>query len=331
MIQAWTVLLDSIRMLRASKIFAIALAISLLLALVFVSIRIGQSSFSIFFGLLEFEFDLSLLGDEGGKMVYIYIFQNTFIDWWLAWFAILLALISTCQIFPRFMESGSIEIPLSKPISRQRLFFLKYLTGHLFVFLQTGVFCGIVFIGLRYRLGFWNFSIFWAIPVISFAFGILYSVCVFMGVKTRSTLFSLLLTLVFWAFTLIPQWIEEILYQTTKIYPALGTSIDWKTGQLKDSADPVPSWLQRWTEIQHEVNVYIPKTRECTKSLIRLIQLEDPSRSDVTSSQARFPSSAQITKQLSERYTWAEIYLSAAVFQILLCAWSMRIFCRRDY
>jgi hypothetical protein len=117
---------------------------------------------------------------------------------WLSWAANILALISTAGIFPDFLASGSIELTLSKPIGRFRLFLTKYLTGLLFVAIQVSLFtlASFVVIGLRGKV--WDAQLFWAIPLVIAFFSYLYSFGVVIALLTRSTMGAFLITLLLW-------------------------------------------------------------------------------------------------------------------------------------
>ena len=60
---------------------------------------------------------------------YKQMFVSAGIGFWLSWLATNLALISTAGVFPRLSESGMIDMFVSKPISRLRLFVTEYLAG----------------------------------------------------------------------------------------------------------------------------------------------------------------------------------------------------------
>ncbi|GAG24227.1 unnamed protein product, partial [marine sediment metagenome] len=121
------------------------------------------------------------------------------IGFWLSWLATILALISTAGIFPAFIASGSIDLVVSRPIGRTRLFLTQYAAGLLFVALQISVFCLASFLVIGLRGGAWEPGIFLAIPLVLCFFSYLFSVCVLLGVMWRSTVAALLLTILFWA------------------------------------------------------------------------------------------------------------------------------------
>src|SRR4029077_12078354 len=96
---------------------------------------------------------------------YKLMFNTLGVGIWLSWIATVLALISTAGIFPDMLTGGSIDLYLSKPISRLRLFFTKYLSALLFVGLQVGLFTLASFLVLGIRGGTWLWGLFLAIPI----------------------------------------------------------------------------------------------------------------------------------------------------------------------
>jgi len=118
---------------------------------------------------------------------------------------LILALVSTAPIIPDFVSSGAIELSLAKPIGRLRLFLTKYLAGLLFVVLQVSIFSLGGFFVLGVRSGSWIPSIFLAIPIVTIFFSYLFTVCTFIGLITRSTITSLLITLLFWSLLFLLQ------------------------------------------------------------------------------------------------------------------------------
>lgn len=132
------------------------------------------------------------------RSLYLGIYSKVLVKIWLAWGATILALISTCSIFPEFVSEGTIELSLSKPITRIRLFMMKYLVSMLFVMLQVSIFCFGIFLCVGLLIGEWNWMIFIAIPIVTLFYSYLFSVTVFTGMITKSGIAALLVTGVFW-------------------------------------------------------------------------------------------------------------------------------------
>ena len=130
---------------------------------------------------------------------YKFLFRYVIIEYWLTWGMLILAIISTAGIFPDFLSGGSIELFISKPISRLRLFFTKYLCGMLFVLLQVTIFAIVAFVVVGVRGTMWEPRLFLAIPIVLCMFSYLYALSILFGVLSRSTVASLLLTILIWA------------------------------------------------------------------------------------------------------------------------------------
>ncbi len=192
------ILVDSYRELIAKKLFWFVLAISLLIVLSFGSIGFNDRGISIGYGLHTFEFELLRQGSPYVVPFMDMVFASGIVGLWLGWGAIILALVSTAEIFPNFLSAGSIDLVLSKPVRRTTVFFTKYLGGLLFVLLQVAIFCVGTLLVMRWRVGEWRWGVLLAIPVIVLIFSYLYSVMVLFNVLTRSTLPSLVLTILAW-------------------------------------------------------------------------------------------------------------------------------------
>ena len=204
-------LLDAYRQLSAAKLFWLTLGLSALVVLLFGSIGFNDEGMSLFFGLTQIESELVNAGSPWARGLYIGIYSSFLVTIWLGWIATILALISTCTIFPEFVRGGSIELSLSKPISRLHLFFMKYAVSLSFVVLQVLLFCGGIFLCVGLRIGEWNWGIFYAIPIITVFYSYLFSVCALVGMVTRSGITALLITGLFWMGLFSTQTAEAIL------------------------------------------------------------------------------------------------------------------------
>lgn len=183
---------DAYRELNAKRMFWVVLILSgvVVLAFAVVGVRDGKVTFLW----MESPIPVPFTPAEFYKM----LFSAFGISVWLAFAATILAIISTASLFPDFVSGGSIDLYLSKPIGRPRLFFTKYLSGLLFVGLQVLVFCVASFLVLGLRGGEWEPGIFLAVPLVVCFFSYLYAVSVLFGVLTRSTIAAVLLTILVW-------------------------------------------------------------------------------------------------------------------------------------
>ena len=197
--QTAALLVDAYRQLNASALFWVALILSGLVVAALATIGIDADGINVL--------GLGLLDAPTSNMVppatfYKALFTTVgvtlpFIAWLTVW-GVVLALISTASIFPDLVAGGSIDLYLSKPIGRLRLFLTKYVTGLLFVALQVLVFCvgGFLMIGLRG--GEWAPGVFLAVPLVLLFFSYLYAVSVLVGVWTGSALAAVLVTALVW-------------------------------------------------------------------------------------------------------------------------------------
>lgn len=188
--QTFAILLDAYRELNARKMFWISMILSGLFIGAFALVGADEGKITF----LTFEWPMPM-----ARTFYkVYLLKLVLVTIWLTWAAVILALISTTSIFPDFIASGSIDLYLSRPIGRFRLFLTKYVAALLFVILQATIFSVCAYFVVGTRAGEWKPSLFLAIPLITVFYSYLYSFCVLMGMWTRSSIAALLLTIVFW-------------------------------------------------------------------------------------------------------------------------------------
>jgi ABC-type transport system involved in multi-copper enzyme maturation permease subunit len=127
--------------------------------------------------------------------------------WWIedqlvnglgAWVAILVSVILTAFFIPNMLRKGTVDLLLVKPIHRTTLLIYKYLGGLIFILLNTAMAIGSVWLVLGLRSGIWATGFLLTILVVTFFFGILYSLSTLFGVLTRSPIVAILLTCGLW-------------------------------------------------------------------------------------------------------------------------------------
>ncbi len=207
-IQTWALLVDAYRELNAKKLFWITMLLNLGAVALFAALGISERGPTF----LHWTFDNDLMNT---RLVSKELFYKTqFVSWgipvWLSWVATILALVSTAGLIPELISGGVIETVLSKPIGRVRLLLTKYLCGLLFVTAQVFVFSLGCFLVLGIRGGSFVPELFVAVPIVVLFFSYLFSVCVLIGLVTRSTIAALLLTVVFWFAVFIVNLGDEI-------------------------------------------------------------------------------------------------------------------------
>jgi ABC-type transport system involved in multi-copper enzyme maturation permease subunit len=312
-IQTWALFIDAYRELSAKKLFWVTLVLSGLVVVAFGIVGINDKGLT----LLWWEFPLPLLNSKtiAPAMFYKFVFAEFGVPVWLAWVAGVLALISTASIIPDFIAGGAVELTLSKPIGRARLFLTKFLTGLLFVTLQVGLFTGACFLVIGIRGGSWEWGLWLAVPIVLLMFSYLFSVSVLVGLLTRSTIAALLLTLLFWFVVWLVNATDAVMImQRESAVLTLETAertlakreenvrnmiskqptenssqtptpdadtvaqhplVVYARGQAQEARDSVDTWKQ-WATLVYRIKTVFPKTSETIALLDRsLLSIED--------------------------------------------------------
>jgi ABC-type transport system involved in multi-copper enzyme maturation permease subunit len=189
--QTLALFLDAYRELNSKKLFWITLLLSGLCIGAFALVGVSDRGLT----LLSLEFEVPM-----PRFFYNWVFSFFIIGIWLSWGAVLLALVSTGGMFPDLIAGGAVDLYLSKPISRLRLFLTKYVTGLVFVLLQSAVFAAVAYLVLGLRGRHWMPSLWLLVPLVVCLFSYLFSICVLLGVVTRSAIAAILVTVLIWLF-----------------------------------------------------------------------------------------------------------------------------------
>lgn len=337
--QMLAILWESYRMLKARVLFWVVLGISVLVALIFASIGINEDGYSVLFGLWSVESEMINSSSDYAELFYLVIFTNVIVKWWLGYLAIALALISCCSVFPEFLSAGSVDVAVSKPLSRTRLFLIKYLGTLIFVFLQVALFCLIVFVALGCRLGEWNWSVFWAVPILVFVFSMIYCVGVLCAVWTRSTLLSLLAMIILWGAALLVQWTESSLYGLSYSAEDAGAKINYQTGEVteSDGGDDFEG-LKKAHRVTKTVAWVLPKTREVTLMINQKIKTGSSEQSLSGMSLLAFLDQGMMSdfqggahQKSANRHSFFYVIGSSALFEFVILSLACWKFSRKDY
>ena len=123
-----------------------------------------------------------------------------FFDWVAGWFGILLAITATAFFVPRLLEKGAADLYFHRPVSRSALFLSRYLAGLLFTAITAAVLVLGVFLGLVVSSGHVDPGVLLAAPTLVYVFAIIFPFTMLVGVVTRSTVASILLSGLFFVF-----------------------------------------------------------------------------------------------------------------------------------
>jgi ABC-type transport system involved in multi-copper enzyme maturation permease subunit len=343
MSQTLAILHDAYRELNAKAMFWVVLGLSVLVIAGFALFGANAQGMTFLAMQLHTPFD--------GVLFYRYFIFSVFVvGWWLSFGAMILALISTASIFPDFIATGSIDLYMSRPISRLRLFLTKYLASLLFVALQVTLFVTASFIVLGWRGHYWRPQIFLAIPLFICFFSYLYAFCVLIGVLTRSTVAAILLTVLFWVVIFgIGKTEEFLLGQRFQMQQQVRRASEDQRAQEQASAD---SWA-RAHKFALAVKTVLPKTTETNNLLDRwlvssdeMVQFVrsmggqneeaggDPNASTAPANRRRHQPPEEDMKELIELQrsrSPAWIIGTSLAFEVVIVALAAWIFCRRDY
>ena len=354
MTQTLAIFLDAYRDLNSRKLFWLAVAISFLVVAIVGVLGIDDTGVSV----LGFHFDSKFVNTVffPRDVFYKLIFQSLGINIWLTWLAAILALISTASIVPELIASGSIDMMLSKPITRTRLFLTRWVTGLFFAGFQALVFVAASFVVIGLRGGVWEPALFVAVPVVVVFFSYLYCFCALMGVLTRSTVASLLLTLVFWLVLFGVQGAERFLnngriassMEVAAIEKAIASRLeknaDADVDRLRAELAAERSGAERWAAgywPAYAVVTVLPKTNETTewleRELVRNASFRRPAKEDEN---LRFFGSTRVRRKDFEDavYDDAEARKGAAwtigtslAFEAVMLGGCVFLFRRRDF
>ncbi|MFG0290928.1 MAG: ABC transporter permease [Rhodopirellula sp. JB044] len=113
------------------------------------------------------------------------------VNWLLGLVLVFLGVLVTASIVPDMLQTGSLHLLLSKPISRSALLISKFIGGCAVVLLCVSQLVVGLYLIAAFRLGVWNARILWCIPVAVVIFAVFYSVSVLAGLKWRSAIISI--------------------------------------------------------------------------------------------------------------------------------------------
>lgn len=108
--------------------------------------------------------------------------------------AILFSIFATASIIPGTLEKGSIDLLLSKPVSRLEILFGKFSGGILIVLFNVTYYIFGMWLIMSFTFGYWNVAFLASIFSIMLAFIVLFAFVVFIGVTTRSSALAIIIT-----------------------------------------------------------------------------------------------------------------------------------------
>ena len=156
-------------------------------------------SMTAFYGPWRLGFLDSLSASKGQFASGIAAYIPGILDKFVLSIGLAIAIVVTASIIPETFEPGSLNLLLSKPVSRWGLYVAKFFGGCVFISIcATYLFAGI-WLWLGLALGVWENAILLSIILYIIVFGIYFSVSAFVGLVFRSTILAIMVTLLFWS------------------------------------------------------------------------------------------------------------------------------------
>jgi ABC-type transport system involved in multi-copper enzyme maturation permease subunit len=199
---------DALYQVLDNKVFRILSGVVLSFVLATFLVGAREDALTLLFGWKELYyedifafFDLPFPGLEGAGQILVQNIQTVLVDYLAGTIGIVLAIAATAFFVPRMLEKGAADTLFSKPVSRFALLLSRYLAGLLFVGLLAIVLVGGMHLGFLLNSGYSDPGFLWSIASLIYLFALLHGVSILVGVLTRSTVASILVTLFFSLFT----------------------------------------------------------------------------------------------------------------------------------
>lgn len=199
---------DALYQVLDNKVFRILAGVVLSLVLATFLIGARDDALVLLFGWKELFYEdifaffgMPYPGIEGAGELLVQNVQSLLVDHLAGTVGIMFAIAATAFFVPRMLEKGAADTLFSKPVSRFALLLARYAAGILFVALLATVLVGGMHLGFLLNSGYSDPGFLWSIASLIYVFALLHGVSILVGVVTRSTVASILLTLVFMFFT----------------------------------------------------------------------------------------------------------------------------------
>ncbi|MEL7498501.1 MAG: ABC transporter permease [Planctomycetota bacterium] len=125
------------------------------------------------------------------------------ITWLLDKFVLSIALavgiVVTANVIPETFDPGSLNLLLSKPISRSGLYLTKFVGGCVLIAICSVLLFVGLWLWMGIAVGVWDAALLWSIPIYILVFAIYFSISAFVGLTFRSPIMSVVMTVLFWA------------------------------------------------------------------------------------------------------------------------------------
>lgn len=122
---------------------------------------------------------------------------QAFLTGFINFAALVLSIFATASILPNTMEKGSIDLLLSKPVSRDEILFGKFIGSLLIVIMNVAYYILGMWLIFGIRTGFWNTGFLAVTLSITFTFLVLYTPMMVIGITSRSSALTIILLYIY--------------------------------------------------------------------------------------------------------------------------------------
>jgi ABC-type transport system involved in multi-copper enzyme maturation permease subunit len=251
----------------------------------------------LFFGALPLRFLRTSLGHA------VYFIEDILVNNIGAWVGILLGIVITAFFVPNMLRKGTVDFLLVKPIRRPTLLVYKYIGGLSFVFLNSLLAVGGIWLALGLRSGIWATGFLLSIFVLTFFFAIFYAVSVLFGVLTRSPIVAILVTCFAWFFV----WLVGQIH--------LGFEVIRKQPVARGE---IPNWAYVTVDTAHFL---LPRSNDLKLLTTRLLCNEVLTEGEIR----------QAHLDLTTSITWGESLTVSVVFIAVMLGLACWRFATKDY
>jgi ABC-type transport system involved in multi-copper enzyme maturation permease subunit len=249
----------------------------------------------------------------------IYAIERRLVNEIGAWVIILIGVIVTAFFVPNMLQKGSLDLLLVKPITRVELLLFKYLGGLTFVFVNSVVAIGGVWLVLCLRTGIWTYGFLLTILVITFFFAILYSVSTLFGVLTRSSVLCIFVTCLAWFLLFALGWAHGFLNTPIPIRATSpSTASDDQGGDTLADSSPA---MRQVGNVVYVLHAILPRTGDLGDLNADLV-----SRGLLSDDERRQNGLDRLSK-----YNWAESLGVSFAFIVVMLGLASWRFAAQDY
>lgn len=248
-----------------------------------------------------------LFGALSGRLpmsqaVFLLLVEIAVADWIGGFVGVMLAVVFTAGFVPGMLQKGTLDLLLAKPVRRPVILLTKYIGGLFYVAIPATVLIGGCWLAISWRSGYFNYGFLASIGVLIAIFAVLYSFAVLMGVLTRSTIATILLTIALWFLSWVLVQAHGVLTR-----PQFGINAP---GAVSRTIEKVRWILPRTTELA-KVSAYYIVMGNLGPELDVLMEGRDPEE--------------------FEKPKWGTLVLSSLGFIAVMLGLACWTFSRRDY